>query len=276
MRSAPARRARLAAVRPQAREERVGDASRAALGARPPDGVAHEREPEPRDRAAAGIQRRVGMQRGPVEPRRALAAKELGGERLGRHEHEPRELERPGELDAGGQPQRPAHRRKARQHRRPQRLPVAQVRLDERLPARAVARAQRVEARDGLAERARQHGRAAARQRVGHRELRLHPAQPVALERERLEHRRGERRGVHRGEHVVLKARQRELGGLQRAAQRRRRLDDEHRAPGTRERDRRDEPVGPRPDDDRVDVRAHRRHPRTARARARGALPSQP
>ena len=246
--------ARLAAALVQGARQRPGDRARAALRARPADRVAEDVQPDTGDRAARAVQRRVAVQRRAVQPRRAVAVQDLAGEILRRHEQQADELQRAVELE-GGQQAPPGERGKPGQHRRPQRVEVVQVRRDELLPALPVAGAERVERAHGVVEVLGERGAAPAGQRVDHRDLRLDPAQAVALELELLEHRRGDAGGMHGGEDVVLKAGQRQLGGLGGAAERRRSLDDEHRAPGAGQRDRRGQPVGPGADDDRVVAR---------------------
>ena len=143
------------------RDERVGDAARAALGARPADGVAHEVQPQ---RRRSRCRRRPAARRRAARSRTATPRPRRGRPR--RRAPRPdisssaRELERALRAAARRRAAPARDRRKARQHRRPHRLPVAQVGLDERLPARAVARRQRVEVRARAREVARRAPRA--------------------------------------------------------------------------------------------------------------------
>ncbi len=97
-------------------------------------------------------------------------------------------------------------------------------------------------------------------QRMGERRLGLDPLKAVPTEVERAEERRGEAQRVDRGARVVDEPRQRELGGAGPAADLVGGFVHPYGPPGPGELDRRGEPVGPRPDDDRVEpVRAHGR-----------------
>ncbi len=106
----------------------------------------------------------------------------------------------------------------------------------------------------GLVQRpANEDGRAIV-ERVGERRGR---GDPFEVQTERPEERRrgGERRGgerVDRGADVVTKAGQRQLRSARAAADRVLRLEDENRATGLRQRERRREAVRTRADDDRV------------------------
>ena len=85
-----------------------------------------------------------------------------------------------------------------------QRAGPAHVRPRERGPALAVAGLQPVERGRCLPEVARQHGGAAVGLRMGHAVARVHPFQPVALERQAREHRRRGGRRVDGRERVVV------------------------------------------------------------------------
>ena len=87
---------------------------------------------------------------------------------------------------------------------------------------------------------------------VGERSRRLDPAQPVAFERQRSQRRRGDAEGMDRRAHVMDESGVGEVGAAGATARRRLALDDEHAPPGAGDRDRRDEPVRPRSDDDGV------------------------
>ena len=241
-----------AAERGQVADERVGEPPRAALRARPADRVAEQVEVRRRDRAARAVRRDVAVHRRAVEPRaRAARPEQLGRERGGGREQQARELERPAQAQGGEQPRRSRDGREPGEHRRPQRAEVAQVGRGERAPALPVAGRERVQARGGRVDVPEQDGGAPVRQRMRRAGPRVHPAQAVALERPAREHRRGDRRGVDRREHVVTEARERELLGGHRAAGARRGLEHEHVAPGLGQRDRGRQPVRPRADDDR-------------------------
>ena len=87
----------------------------------------------------------------------------------------------------------------------------------------------------------------------------MHELEAVLGERHVAEARRGNRKRMDRGADVVDEARQGQLSRARAAAERVRRLDDQHRPPGPRQRDRRNQPVGARANDDGV------RHRRAAR-----------
>ena len=82
---------------------------------------------------------------------------------------------------------------------------------------------------------------------------RLEQLQPELLERQRPQVRRAERERVDRRADVVAVARERQLRGAGAAADLAGPLDDEHRAAGPSELDRRGETVRAGSDDDRVD-----------------------
>ena len=211
----------------------------AALRARPADGVAEQVQPDAGDRAARrrpAARRRAATSR-TARPRRRRGrsrrrAPSAGMSSMRANSSIPSTLNAP-TIRAG-----PATGGKPASIVVAHRLPVAQVRRDERLPAPAVAGRERLERGDGVGEVARERGAAAAGQRVDHRQLGLDPAQAVALELHLGEDRRGDADGMHGREDVVAKAGQRELGGLRRAAERGGPLDAQHRAPAARERHR--------------------------------------
>ncbi len=87
---------------------------------------------------------------------------------------------------------------------------------------------------------------------MGERDGWVNPAQSVPIEGHRAQRRRSDAERVDRRTDVVHEAGFGELGTAGSAAGCRLTLDDEHAATRTCDRDRRDEPVGTRPDHDGV------------------------
>ena len=239
-------------------DERVRQGRGTAARARPAHRMAHQVEMHGGDRAPGAPGRDVAVHRRPVQPgARAVAREQPRGERLGGREQQPRPGEHAVRAEGRQQPRRPGDRREAVHHRVAPRAEPVQVRRGERAPRRAVARDEHVQRRDRLVEVAGQRRRAPVGKRVRIAAARVHPREPVALERPACEHGRGRRGRVHRGEHVVAEAGERQLLRRDRAARRRVRLEHRHRHPRLGERDGGGEPVGPAADHDRVSVPGH-------------------
>ncbi len=96
-----------------------------------------------------------------------------------------------------------------------------------------------------------EHGRAVV-ERMADRERRLDPPQALGLEVRLAEEGRNATEGIDRAADVVDVAGQRQLGGSDATADRRRRLVQPDRVALPSQRDRRREPIGPGPDDDGV------------------------
>ena len=107
-------------------------------------------------------------------------------------------------------------------------------------------------------ERALQHRRAPAVEGMGERRVGVDELDAVGVPVDRPEERRGGGQRQDRRAHVVAEPGERQLRGPGAATDRGGRLVDPDRAAGTGQGDRRGEAVGPRPDDDRVEV--GRRH----------------
>jgi len=107
----------------------------------------------------------------------------------------------------------------------------------------------RAEPCSGLVQRPANEDRRAVVERVGERRGR---GDPFEVQTERPEERRRGGERVDRGADVVTKAGQRQLRSARAAADRVLRLEDENRATGLRQRERRREAVRTRADDDRV------------------------
>ncbi len=75
---------------------------------------------------------------------------------------------------------------------------------------------------------------------------------PLDIELQRLEERRGRSEGMNRRAEIVTKARQRDLGGARASSDLPVRFEHENRQPALRERDGRRETVRSRADDDGV------------------------
>ena len=197
------------------------------------------------------------MHRRAVEPAAgALILEEPPAEGPRGAEQDLDEVEGAAELERGEQPRRPGDRWEPGQHRRAQRLVVLHVRCGELTPRGPVARVDGVEGRRGRVDVAHERDRAPVVQGMRHRDLGLHPAQPVAFERQLREHRRRRTGGVDGREDVVVEAGERELRGRDRAAEVVLGLEHEHRPAALGERDGGAQPVGAAADDDRVDLRA--------------------
>ncbi len=119
----------------------------------------------------------------------------------------------------------------------------------EQLAVGAVVGAEPARGRlDGSLE---QHRRAVV-ERMRQRHLGLHQLKTVLRQGKLSEERRHQRQGVHRGARVVHEARQRELFRPAAAAEGVSALEHGHLTSGLRQRDRRGQAVGARPDDDRL------------------------
>ncbi len=118
----------------------------------------------------------------------------------------------------------------------------------------AASRAEgRLQRRAPVREIALEDDRASGCQRVRHRNLGVHPLDPVTREVHGPEERRRDPQRMGGGAHVVDEPGQRELGRPRPATDRVRGLVDADGAPGAGQLDRRGEAVGPAADDDRVE-----------------------
>ncbi len=248
--------AHAAAERLEVADQRPAQPVRPALRARPARPVAEEVQVGGRDRAATPRGRDVTVHRRAVEPGpSARAPEELGAERLGRHQQQPHEVDHPGHAQAGEQADGTAEGREPREHRPPQRVEVRDVRLGERPPPPAIARAQRIHApRRALEVAIQADRRPVLADRVGVARPRVHPAQPEPRERHPGVHGGGGSRRIHRGEGVVAEPGQGQRLRAHRPPGRAGRLEHEHPPAGAGEPDRRGEAVRTRPDHHRVVV----------------------
>ena len=119
---------------------------------------------------------------------------------------------------------------------------------EEPLPGTAVG----PEARGRLVDRVPQDTGAAVVEGMGEVDLRPEPLEPVAAEVQRVEEGGADRHRVDRGAVVVEDAGDRELAGPRASPDRLRRLEHGDADAGAGQLNRAGEPVGPRPDDDRV------------------------
>ena len=140
------------------------------------------------------------------------------------------------------------NRMRRREHVRREARPFGDERAVQRAPVPTLLS----QAGGGGVDGALQHGGRAVIERMGQRGRGLDPLEPEIRERERAEERRGKRKRVNRGAHVVDVAGQGELGGSEAAAQRRLRLPQDRLEPGAREDDCGREAVGSRSYDHRV------------------------
>ncbi len=236
----------LAAERPQQRRHRVGDRLRAPDGCRPADAVAEQEQHESERRGRAIVDRthRVGGVAGKQRP--CSLAREARVGQSGRRA-EGRQAEARGGNRVAWRPERRA------EQIADQLLP----RVGERSHEPAVGPRIGAEAVRGLGDRPVQHDRASVVERVGERDLRMHELEPVLAQRQPAHEGRADHERVDRRADVVAEAGLRQLLGAGAPADRRRRLEHQHRAPRLCDRDRRGEPVRARADDDRVSRSSH-------------------
>ena len=255
-RASPTRRARRRRARARhARPARPVSAARAALGARP----ARPRAPcrfshSPGDRAARRVQRRVAVHRRAVQPRArprpwktspASASPDISSvpDELSTPAAGPSAADEPRPAPAtGGNRDSMSPSRPSQWRGRARRAPASA----RRRPARSASRFARVRARS-RDERPRRARRAAGAPSQSCGWIQRRPWRSSSSRRTPATPRP---RGWTAENDVVVKARAgaQLLGRAACAPERGGRLDDEYRAPGLRERDRRDEPVRPRAD----------------------------
>ena len=186
------------------------------------------------------------------EARGAVAAELLDREppdRQDRHADEAQQVAR-------AEPARESERREDNRHRRDhplqQRCADAQPQPEQPPPRVAVPWRERVERSGRLVEVAREHGARSVDSRVREHERPVAPLETPALEPEPPDRRRRRAERIERAEEIVAEAR---LGDLRRphcAAGYVLRLEHLHRPARVDEQVRSDEPIRPRPDDDRI------------------------
>ena len=220
------------------RGERVRDRLRAAARERPAGHVREHGERQADGSGQGAGQRQHRVRREPDEhPARPLAA-----------ERRPRE---PRRRQHAARPEPREHERMPRRVQRREDLLHQLGRMPaERLDQPAVALAVLAEPGRGGGERALEHDRVRAVERVRERRVGLDPLHAVPLQRQRLQERRRDAERMDRRADVVPEARQCELLGAQAAADLLRALEHEHADTGPREHDRGSEPVRPGADDD--------------------------
>ena len=135
----------------------------------------------------------------------------------------------------------------------------ARVQVPPRVP---VTRRERVEARGGDVDVARQDACGTTDQRVGEDGRRIRPPQPVGLEAEPPHRRRHDRERIERAKQIVSEAGRGDLGGADRAARLAVGLEHQHVPAGIGEDIGGDEAVRPCADDDRIGI-VHVRHVRS-------------
>ncbi len=233
-----------AAQRGQQPGHGIGQRLRAAPRERPADLVRGQREHQRYAPGGRRGQRRGHMRRQPGQQ----AARVLAAEGPGQH----------GRRGPGEQPE-VAHqqgmRRQAGQRRAQQVhgqvVPPAAERpheLEVGLPVDA-------ERRRGFGDRAGQHGGGSVRERVGDRQVRLDPGQPVPFERPGPQGRGSRPERVDGRAGVVPEARQGQFLGPGPAADGVRTLVHHDAQAGLGQRDRRGQPVRPRAHHDRIEIR---------------------
>ena len=220
---------------------RVGDVLRATARERPADRVAEHREDEPERRRGRCVEREHRVRGVPGEEGAGALAVEARAREARRRAERATARTAPSRAGAaadGAAASVPSTIASEASHERPEEAPPG-VPVHSQ-PGR------------GLLDRALEHDCRPVVERVRERRRRMDPLDAVLGQRHGAHERRGDPERVDRGAGVVQEARERQLLGAQAAADRVAALDDEHRATGPREHDRRREPVRPRSDDDRV------------------------
>ena len=224
-------------------DEGVGEGLGAPLRHRPPDDVAGQPEHEPERRRSERLQRDRRVRRDAGEERaRVLPFKPAVGKCAGRADRL--------------QPEAGQHERVLRQvqHRLQDLVGEVGPRLHEGPGEGRVGLAVHAQPLRRPLNRLVKRRRVPVRDRLGHRDVRADPRQPVLFEGERLEERRGRPEGVDRRADVVDEAGPRQLRRARGAARRGVPLQHEHAAARLRHPDRGGQPVRPGADDDGVVV----------------------